>query len=429
MKLYFWEVKYLGVFLGILLCQVSFGQGGYLPIEPIGQKNSQWCWAASMHMIMDFHSNGVEVPSQCDLAKRYDELFNTFENGYTPNPTDCCTLCEPCTSNQKTYNRSIRYSKKEDDINMPFIDLIFSFFHYTSVEDVETQWMDMENIQKELESCRPFILLLGKLKASSNYYYNHAVVVKGYYKDAQQNEWLLVNDPETKDVCVGEEILLPIDIMNDSTSSSTNFNNAQAVVRFIHPKGQDICNCCRKILPAESNELIALLNTMALTPLTSKSTISLKEDLPKLEEKYYMNSLTISDLAGKNLESLKVLIIQKEEKELAVTLEEVSEDEWKIREISRVAHNPFKQKIKVPLPGKRFNRRLSSAQGEFDIVEYLPDMQQFYRYRYSDKIYLSPVKDYAGIGKKGTMYPEIEILNILKNNNDKELNNLKTKNR
>lgn len=427
MKLTRFRIKYLLVYLGLFIYSFSFGQGGYLPIPEIGQEDTQWCWAASMNMIINFHNDGFNVPTQCDLAKRYHEIKNTTRNSHNPSftyPVDCCP---PCNGNGGC-NSTIQFSKRNSYINHSYFDLLFSYFGFTSVEDVETPDMGWNEIVQEIESCRPFIILLQKYFIEDSFVgppdtvtYNHAVVAKGFFNDNVNNKWIIINDPETAmSGCQGEQILLPITIMTDpitAPSGIPHYNTAFSMVRFIHSKSQNICNscCCNELLPASTNSLVALFNNLKIAPIINENRFSLEEIKSKINNNFYTADFIISNFIGKNLESLKILVIKSDKGEIMLTLEQVDEKLWTVREVGKNTNNLYPEQIKVSIPGRSLlKKKLSAQKKEFEIVKYLPGFYLFYRYQYKGKIYVTPAKNYDGIAKKGKTYLEAKILSIIK---------------
>lgn len=463
----FFKRSLMGMFC-LFICSFSFGQGYYLPVSNAAQEDDQWCWAASMHMVFNFHESiPNDAPTQCELVQRYLEMDDTRSTNHDPQrsyDSDCCTEC----GENGSCNFAIPYSKRNSYIDYPFIDLLFSFFGYNSIEDVETQNFDWVDIVKEIESCRPFMILLQKNPTnSSTDSYEHTVVAKGFYEN-NNKKYILANDPQTDGLptnslqaynCGQKEVLLPLSILSDPipsspSSNSIDYNNAFQVVRFVHPKGQDLCNSCddiqstknnihsteNNIQSTDNNYFITVLESMDLDWIFENDTINLgqipnNDSLNLLarsrirDEEYFFNDFIMSDSSGRALESLKVLVVRKGENEITITLEKTSATGWIIREIGMATYHPFKKKIQVKNPKKIFCKKetLSASKGEFEVVEFSPNFYKFYRYPLNGQSWVTPIRDYDRFAKKGMTYLEKEILDKLKKERRKKIINLKQK--
>lgn len=84
-----------------------------LPVKLIGQKTSQWCWAATAEMIMDYH----KVP--VDQCRQANDLLNRTDCCFIPTPQACI---EPGHSNFQLYG--FQADRKPNKAYLTFQEII-----------------------------------------------------------------------------------------------------------------------------------------------------------------------------------------------------------------------------------------------------------------------------------------------------------------
>ena len=398
----------IGIFFFSFCARLS--AQSYLNVPPIGQLNSRWCWAASMEMVTSFHGSTL---TQCDFATRYYEFkkwrFQNMTNVISI-PNGCCnTPCNGTTPNSLC-NKTIYFSKRDGKVNLHYMDLIFSSFGYSSIEDVDTPWMTWGNIEKEIKACRPFMILLNKLdKRVQPTMYNHVVVAKGYY-DTGVDKYVLVNDPQAGPAsCSGCELLLPISIFSAST---TDLNSALEVVRFIHPKDKDVCEDCGEPELISSNELVSIIEDenpdlffgIENTTITNDELEGYRELIANDQEVYFIDEILFSGSEA----PVTILIAAQTSPRIALWLQPV-EDNWKISGVTLEKCTPFVEEMMYR--DSKTNEIVTLRYDEFDTVVFLPDNYTFYKVEIKGKIYLVPAEDYPGLPfKKGDLYKEKIVL-------------------
>lgn len=414
--------------LASIICLLFFSSvhsQHYLPVPLKGQESSLWCWASSMNMIFDFHAHPAVIPAQCDLAMEYERykykktnltaLSGTFFNG-------CCST--PCYDEGATASfvwppvtdncyKSIEYSKRAGNVTLQYFDLLFSHYDYTSAEDIVTPWMNWTNIKREIDACRPFIVLLNKVNTALAY--NHAVVAKGY-EELDASQYILVNDPEP-DSCRGCEYLLPISIFSAPT---TQLNSALEVVRNIHPKDSSVCAPCDKRKSTEDHALIAAIKNNNGDPrffnvgrpeISNDRIQTILKGMQLGEDDYYGSIYTYTDLRVEK--QVLGLTAAKTEPPLSVFLEQSEENgSWTIQGITFGSCTPLTSQLLISSPIN--NVPILLENGQFDIIEYVPDNFQFYRLEFRGQKYWTPVRNYPGLEfKKGVLYKEKEVTKFL----------------
>lgn len=231
-----------------------------LIIPKHGQKASLWCWSASKEIIVDSW-NVIGNISQCAIADTY------LSSSYAPNPghnynvpTDlgCDTICPS----------GWLIGAGDFNVYMPFnlggsgpsnIDLVFSDLGFYSMEE-STNLLTWTNYIKEIDQCRPVILIYGiqEILNGNIDYYNHAVVAKGYYTfydNTLERNFFLVNDP--LQICTGREYLISraaLDrvvgvttvegkLVYDIIPETINIAPISALTHHIYPKNYPIDTC------------------------------------------------------------------------------------------------------------------------------------------------------------------------------------------
>lgn len=396
----------------------------YLDIQPIGQRNSQWCWAASMEMAFQFY--GKTTISQCDLAKELVDMKHKVLS-FLPPPThpvnSCNSVCDNLVPNKK-YNKPIPFSKRGLKLNLQFVDMLFAKNGYHSIESIETASMDIAAIEHEIESCRPFFIFLNKFdKRAKNSPYPHVVTAKGYY-NILGTDFVLVNDPQ-KDFspnCKGCELLLPIDIFS---ASIFELNSALEVVTHIIPIDKLACDNCDEKPFVTKTELITtvennptLFSSINTTSFSTTDFTSLKGMLNGSTPVFVETSLFYYGFdASYNIvqKDLTGLVSNTPTPQIAFLFEEVGST-WKLKEISKADCTAFTTVIQAQPPNADSETEvITFKNGEFEVIEFLPDNYQFYRVIYKESSYLIPANEYVGLPfKAGQMYREKSVFNYLK---------------
>jgi len=387
----------------------------YLDIAPIGQKHTNWCWAACMEMVDQFHNAG-SAHTQCDFAHHYQDLF-IRKNDLSVTITsarfnECCdTPCEsfngfvPFPLIPIDCNKTIQFSKRDISLDVHYYDMLFSDFGYTSVEDINTVWMDWTQVRREIDACRPFIILLNKVVTEEPY--NHAVVAKGYY-DQSGAQYVLVNDPQSRTVaCAGCEYLLPLSIFSAPVS---DLNSAYEVVRNIYPKDSIPCDTCTEIFPIDEHPLIQVLDDetngdlfswRGQTEISNAELLDLLKPYRNGEQNYFQNVFTSEDVRGNVLKRWRAVVSVNTTPQIALLLEKTAEGNWKIQGITDAACTPFVQQINIVGV---------DPEVDVEVVEYMPDLYQFYRVRVNQAPLLSPVRTYEELElKKNELYTENRV--------------------
>lgn len=236
------------------------------------QKTGSWCWAASMKMVMDFHNppdgTSPDTISQCLLAKELQKL-NLGHAYYTMiDEAPCCLNCvthpEGCTDENihaGLSNLTLRYNAEAVNpipAGADYFDLIFANQGFSSIQEINYQNEPMlwNQIKKQIDDCRPFIVNLDEAPSSAvgN---NHSVVVKAYREDVSANLKLVIaNDPWLP--CGGyQEILMPYDAFTETSMTGLDaqdfITNVESTIHTIYdgpvsgPVEKTACLSCQAL--------------------------------------------------------------------------------------------------------------------------------------------------------------------------------------
>ena len=205
-----------------------------LLMKYFSQKTNNWCWAASMQMIMDFHRpNSTNDLTQCNLAKEMLKLqFDSDIHSYI-DALPCCTTCSDgcpdgtsnCSGDSRDLAQNIDYNS---DRVFPIAavpdnyDLIFSLDGFTSIQQINRTGSPMQwsQIKQQIQDCRPFIINVQDAP-SDDIDGNHAMVVKGYMENLEDNLQLVIaNDPWMPCCTTEQEIAIPYDNFVSTTTTS-----------------------------------------------------------------------------------------------------------------------------------------------------------------------------------------------------------------
>lgn len=212
------------------------------------QQTSNWCWAASMKMVMDFH-NPANSPTyaQCDLAKQLIKLQNP---SFDPNSIGCCSNCSGDGLSACITDLVITILYSYDGMPTPAepdnYDLLFSLYGYSSIQTINraSEPMTWLQLKKQIKDCRPFIINFDPTPAvTGGLNANHAVVVAGFLEDTVTGkQGFLVKDPWPS--CTGTaEAFFPynvferIDTTGVTVPEGSNYfvNTVLSIVHTIQP--------------------------------------------------------------------------------------------------------------------------------------------------------------------------------------------------
>ena len=407
------------------VCLFSFlsntqGQGKYLDVPIIGQLDEQLCWAASMQMIDEYYGG---ILTQCNFAKQY-----YFYDTNSPFTASCSNVCQSIPID---LNKSIGYPRHPNKYDSPhYFDMIFNYFGYNSIEDIEVHRMDWIKVIKEIDGCRPFLVVLNKVdsrieKIEGNELlppYYHVMVAKGYHLFKDSKMYVLANDPQNDaNSCGGCEYLLPISVF---TQNYGEFNTVREVVRAILPQNEDICcyEKCKGIMPSDSSDLIKLAKNSTFISITQPTIPGSYLQSLLSGTTYSFNDITYADLETNHpsiiTKTVKLII----DHQIGIYLEDEGTD-WGVRGITKIDCTPFNP-ANIPEFFVLENEYVKPKKINYIVV--LPYNIEFYKVELNDKTYLSPVRDYSDteVGFKfQQLYPENEIYKRLREVFSRELLN------
>ncbi|MBK7870072.1 MAG: hypothetical protein IPJ74_04945 [Saprospiraceae bacterium] len=244
-----------------------------LPVTMHPQQTNKWCWAASMQMVFDYHNTTV---AQWDLATEYLSINyakiipNQPVTNSPYNVADCMCHQNSCETSCTTSNRPFKLCYAalpvyiDDNVPNPTVqwfDLLFSNRSYNSVQEVNpglsANTMSWSDIVDQIDSCRPFILVITK-SGEQTQITSHAVVGKGYFEsfsveDNQMLQFVVINDPWN--VCEGCERMIPYSsFLRDLNDSQVNC--VLAYTYNIFPKTDQTCSSCDSEEPFTNSLLV-----------------------------------------------------------------------------------------------------------------------------------------------------------------------------
>lgn len=395
-------VKLVVIFSFLFLnCSNIAGQQ-YLAVPIIAQERTRWCWAASIQMLHKFHIN-TSTTTQCELATKYEEYYFRNTNSAMPTAADIQNCCVP-----NSCNFPLPFSKIGLGVDLHYFDLINSYYKFDSMEDIDIANFTWDKIVNEIKSCRPFALFTRITNQAATSLVNHVVVAKGYYESNTNIKYIIVNDP----LSFGSERLIPI----NSLYQPNQLNSALQIAKYIFPKDSSVCKDCPKLIPTTKNDLIAALIENADKKVfigIDKISYNQQEFNAFLNTKnlYYNNKLVYKQVGKNDSKSYEILVAAQATPSIAVTFEKIGEL-YHVKEIFHKNIFPFSQNIQLKsLEGESL---LKFTNNEFEIIEFLPDFQQFYKVLIKGKPYLSPVVSYPNLQYIPTyLYKEEDVVKEL----------------
>lgn len=410
----------------LLLLYPGYSQNS-LNLLPIGQKKSNWCWAASMEMVMSYHNN---TKGQCVLAHELQVLqVLGYGPGTSGTPGICCyNNCDPDPLDYSNLNcnSTIPFSKRDGDLNIQYTDKLFARNKYHSVESVHTEIMDYDAVKKEILACRPFLIFINKLDTSiKDIPYYHTVVGKGN-TEFLNDQFVLVNDPQkpkkvlstpSPPTCEGCEVLLPIEIFS---ADVREFNSALEVVRFIRPIDQDVCKDCSSKETLHPAELLTAISDNASIISVIPSTqmdVTVFSDLLAAEvegQKIFEAPNTFSPQGVStygNFMNITLVVTRQTTPALAFYFEEINNQQV-LKSITTEDCSPYVEGIQASLVSAESEVQYFSAE-DIQIIEFVQGDLVFYRVQFKDSSYLIPTQNYFEL-KKGIMYREKLVVRKLR---------------
>ena len=408
----------------ILFCTASVkGQDIRLDVPPVGQESIDWCWAACMEMVLDYHGH---TETQINLVSQYLIL-----DGATSTPT-LSTYCDG--SSPSAADHTLTYTNRNSSNFFPqYADLLFNSKRFFSVQSPYTGSISFKDVEAELNACQPFILFLNRTDSIGSMDrsiidsdFEHAVVVKGqYFHKGPDEDYLLANDPYNVPRCVGCEVLHPVRILDDPVSMPYSAIHS---IRHIFPMNRDTCNSCEDKTLFAPSTLINLLsqpdndslldqvqngvipnpfyNSLSSLSFVIPPPIKFKEYSISFPYPYY-KEVTVDIVCSGTL----VFYFYKDQ----------SSGEILLRRIVNRNCTPFSPEPKyfVPVNGES---EVAYPLGTYSITEFLPNSEQYYRIEYKGQTYLSPLYSYGKLGfKPGIMYPEQQVTKVYRREVDQGL--------
>ena len=183
-----------------------------VPIASEPQKRTNWCWAASIEMVLNFYNKNQ---TQCDIVNNY--RTNILGNSIYPISTSCSTatsgmLACPfptdcnCISNSNTdCNGPLLVSCSDGLLENNFINILKSY-DLNSTQSFHNSIYSWDTITNNIDRCQPLILIR-KLQPEAPYNEQsggefHATVINGY-KFVGEERKRFINEINPLNVCTG----------------------------------------------------------------------------------------------------------------------------------------------------------------------------------------------------------------------------------
>ncbi|MDX1941666.1 MAG: PKD domain-containing protein [Saprospiraceae bacterium] len=262
-------------FFYFIILTNSMAQYKELLVQRRNQQTNSWCWAACMEMIMNFHTNSNDS-LQCELAKRYRKI----KTGVNTPSTECCFACNiacrgtNCNGTNNAFHQlqmSVSYGGHHSLVTGDYIDQLFYAYGFNSIQEInrDTQPILWEQIKKQIDDCRPFIITIAPIPGLPDIDYtnvpqnNHALVVKGYHEFLDSiniNDtlrYIIANDPWRACCAIDSgQTVLPYSVFVDDTieydAPYENYfvDRVLSTVHSIFPNAPQHFNClsCEQLI-------------------------------------------------------------------------------------------------------------------------------------------------------------------------------------
>jgi hypothetical protein len=218
----------------ILLILVGFWQEiiaqTYLNVPLISQKQSNWCWAASIEMIVKYHNFNSRI-TQCQILTIYQEE----RHGESPCTFDSCECgINVCNLElERTTGMGIT----------PYVDSVFDRIGFELQKSYEP--LSWETIKNQIDNCQPIVLIIDRRILYGTNTGLHALVIDGYLENSCE-KYLLIKDPwETCDTGCSYALNYD-DLINKNTEDA--IVSSICWLHSIKPKnGKNICDVPKPI--------------------------------------------------------------------------------------------------------------------------------------------------------------------------------------
>ncbi len=432
-----WEVALISL-LTLNGFQIHSQISGSVNMTPYAQQTDVWCWAASMEMIMKYHTQGpTGAQWQCILGKNYQNISGLIAVPINTD-TNICT-CSTCTE-------AICYADLAIKINpfhrRKYFERIFTQYKYNAKE--VTTRMSWEDIQKEIDHCNPFIAIIYFLDALSGSG-AHAVVVKGYKEILSETgvleKFVQIYDPLRSceggiapDFCDSHastceylacnycEYLMSYDLFNENVPNMSK-KRVVGVVHNIYPisdTGPTSCDANRTVVIVPIRRSLAAKTSSSIVIIPD-----VKVPVIYLDSNKLMNPRLANGVFNSYISSIKSQEILVSEPFPQSKTQEVINGQLKTVFIRNLKELP---KINIQIPAQqtevllknRGNMDTSSRVRPFNYVYYMPFLYHFYQFTYNNKTYLAPTSTLKhpvtgeSILKSGVAYSEEEVLKTLR---------------
>jgi hypothetical protein len=155
--------SYRFIFAVLFLPVLVVGQ--VLNVPEVIQEQDQWCWAGVSCCVLRYYQTNI---TQCEIA----EYTRTHANWHDFGPVDCCV--DP-SQGCNYWNYNWGYPGSIQDI-----------LHHWGVENYGTGYLQITNIQSEIDGGRPFIIRWGWTTGGGHFLVGHGIVGSAIY---YMNPW------------------------------------------------------------------------------------------------------------------------------------------------------------------------------------------------------------------------------------------------
>jgi hypothetical protein len=191
--------------ISIFYCSSNFAQAKILPVEPVIQERSEWCWVACGEMLFTYKKVCPVNPNsyQCGIVG----LINQ------PNDFPLHTVPTPCLNDCRYCNFPAPTDKAIEDMVFYYPILAARFYNMNNIDhsglgcDLKADMFTLDNVTYApldtdalMQSIDISVPILAGINASaaglpSHVDPNHAVLIIGY-ESTPNGFFLIVNDPE-----------------------------------------------------------------------------------------------------------------------------------------------------------------------------------------------------------------------------------------